>query len=68
MCHPGYVDADLRRTPTRLLAERERELDALTRPGLRRVLAEQGVELITYRELSHENGGANAKRTNDKEA
>ena len=51
MCHPGYVDDQLRRTPTRLLAQREQELQALVRPEIRQVLARQGVALINYRDL-----------------
>src|ERR1700693_285784 len=51
MCHPGYADAELKAVPTRLQAQREVELDALTRPGIRNLARELGIELITYREL-----------------
>lgn len=51
MCHPGYADAELKAVPTRLLAQRERELDALTRPEIRNLARNLGIELITYREL-----------------
>jgi hopanoid biosynthesis associated protein HpnK len=51
MCHPGYVDHDLRRTPTRLLFQRERELELLTGPQVRDVLKQYGVTLISYRNL-----------------
>jgi hopanoid biosynthesis associated protein HpnK len=51
MCHPGYVDDDLRRTPTRLHAQRERELEFLTGQEVRDVLQRAGVALISYREL-----------------
>lgn len=48
MCHPGYVDADLNATPTRLLRQREIELEALMRPEIRHLLAARGIELIGY--------------------
>jgi hopanoid biosynthesis associated protein HpnK len=51
MCHPGYVDLDLVRTPTRLLAQREEELHALTRPEIKALVTELGIELISYRSL-----------------
>jgi len=51
MCHPGYVDDQLRRMPTRLMAQREQELQALVRPEIRQVLAQEGVTLINYRDL-----------------
>jgi hopanoid biosynthesis associated protein HpnK len=51
MCHPGIYDEELDHAPTRLKRERQRELDALTDPGLRRAIDELGVKLISYREL-----------------
>ncbi len=51
MCHPGYADAELKAAPTWLQAQREIELDALTRPEIRNLARELGIELITYREL-----------------
>ena len=51
MCHPGYADADLKAAPTRLQAQREIELDALTRPEIGNLARELGIELITYRAL-----------------
>jgi hopanoid biosynthesis associated protein HpnK len=51
MCHPGEYDADLERAHTRLKRERERELEALSDPNLRRLAEEQGIELINYRGL-----------------
>jgi len=51
MCHPGYVDAELTRTPTRLGVQRERELELLTGPEVRRLLENAGVELVSYRDL-----------------
>ncbi len=52
MCHPGYVDDDLRRTPTRLLEQRERELELLTSPELRNLIESAGIELVSYRALN----------------
>ncbi|HVG18407.1 MAG TPA: ChbG/HpnK family deacetylase [Blastocatellia bacterium] len=51
MCHPAVYDQELERAGTRLKRERERELEALTDPALRRLIEEEGVDLISYREL-----------------
>lgn len=51
MCHPGYVDDDLRRTPTRLHSQRERELELLTGREVRDVLEQNGIGLTSYRHL-----------------
>jgi predicted glycoside hydrolase/deacetylase ChbG (UPF0249 family) len=51
MCHPGISDPGLESAHTRLKKERERELEALTDPSLRRFAEECGIELISYREL-----------------
>ena len=48
MCHPGYVDAALRQTATRLQESRERELQILTDPEIRNIVASQGIRLIDY--------------------
>jgi predicted glycoside hydrolase/deacetylase ChbG (UPF0249 family) len=53
VCHPGYNDADLRSANTRLRESRETELHVLTLPDARDLLAKEGVELISYRDLSH---------------
>src|SRR5438309_1224779 len=52
VCHPGYNDADLQAGKTRLRASRETELHVLTLPSARDVLSQQGIELISYRELA----------------
>lgn len=52
MAHPGYVDAELERVETRLVAQREKELDALTWPGARILAQELGIQLVTYRALA----------------
>jgi len=51
VCHPGYNDADLQRANTRLRESRETELRVLTMPAAREILAKQGIELISYRDL-----------------
>jgi predicted glycoside hydrolase/deacetylase ChbG (UPF0249 family) len=56
MCHPGYVDEDLNKTPTRLRTERERELELLTGPEVRSLIRQAGVTLISYRDLVEKNG------------
>ena len=56
VCHPGYNDADLERAHTRLRASRETELRVLTMPEAREILAGQGIELISYRELTKGDG------------
>lgn len=48
MCHPGRCGAELRAARTRLKESRERELEALLDPVVRRALEESGVELGTY--------------------
>jgi hopanoid biosynthesis associated protein HpnK len=51
MCHPGFVDEALRQTPTRLLEQREMEYQALTRPEIKLLAKDLGVQLINYGEL-----------------
>jgi len=51
VCHPGYNDAALREARTRLRESREMELQALTLPGAREMLEQQGIQLISYRDL-----------------
>jgi len=48
MCHPGYLDADLAKTGTRLLAQREVEIRALTASQVRKLVADRGIQLINY--------------------
>jgi predicted glycoside hydrolase/deacetylase ChbG (UPF0249 family) len=48
MCHPGYADADLKRSGTRLQASRQTELEILTDPRIRKLVATQGIRLISY--------------------
>ncbi|HSP05538.1 MAG TPA: ChbG/HpnK family deacetylase, partial [Acidobacteriota bacterium] len=51
MCHPGYFDEDLSATPTRLKAQRERELAVLTDPDLKSLAESLHIRFINYREL-----------------
>jgi hopanoid biosynthesis associated protein HpnK len=52
VCHPGYNDADLQGAETRLRQSRETELRVLTLPGAHEVLLQEGIELISYRDLA----------------
>lgn len=54
MCHPGYVDPQLAKSPTRLQNSRERELLILTDTGVRNLVASQGIRLIDYGFVSQE--------------
>jgi chitin disaccharide deacetylase len=51
VCHPGYNDAELAAAKTRLRESRELELRVLTMPKAREILAQTGVQLISYRDL-----------------
>jgi chitin disaccharide deacetylase len=51
VCHPGYNDADLDKIQTRLRQSREIELALLTSPTTREILAQNQVELISFRDL-----------------
>jgi hopanoid biosynthesis associated protein HpnK len=52
VCHPGYNDAALRAANTHLRESRETELRVLTLPLARETLKQQGIELISYRDLA----------------
>ena len=52
VCHPGYHDSDLQSAKTRLRESREVELRVLTSGRAREILAQQGIELISYRDLA----------------
>ncbi|HVB98661.1 MAG TPA: hopanoid biosynthesis-associated protein HpnK [Candidatus Dormibacteraeota bacterium] len=51
MCHPGVHDEILDQKQTRLKAERQVELEALTTPEVRRAIRDRNVRLISFREL-----------------
>jgi hopanoid biosynthesis associated protein HpnK len=52
VCHPGYNDADLRGIRTRLRESREQELRILTSSFARDLLTANGIEMISFRELT----------------
>lgn len=52
VCHPGYNDSDLQAVRTRLRESREQELRILTSQSTRDLLAENQVELISFRALA----------------
>jgi hopanoid biosynthesis associated protein HpnK len=54
MCHPGYADAALRKTPTRLQDSRQSELQILTDTGIRNLVASLGIRLIDYGYVAQE--------------
>jgi predicted glycoside hydrolase/deacetylase ChbG (UPF0249 family) len=48
MCHPGFMDKELEESATRLRDSRELEVQILTSPDLRNLVASQGIRLIDY--------------------
>src|SRR3990167_9489575 len=52
MCHPGYCDAELRESSTRLQQEREVERETVSDGAWRAQARELGIELTSFRELS----------------
>ena len=48
MCHPGYVDAELAKSATRLQASRQAEVEILTDTEIRNLVASQGIRLVDY--------------------
>ena len=64
MCHPGYVDAELLNTRTRLREQRQIELEALTSSSVRQLVNELGAHLIPYDKLPPGNQ-AEAQKSNE---
>jgi predicted glycoside hydrolase/deacetylase ChbG (UPF0249 family) len=54
MCHPGYVDADLAKSGTRLQHSRQKEVEILTDTEIRNLVASQGIRLIDYAFVAQE--------------
>lgn len=52
VCHPGYHDAELDGMRTRLKASRARELQVLSSPATRDLLARERIQLISFRALT----------------
>ncbi|MGA3209678.1 MAG: ChbG/HpnK family deacetylase [Terriglobales bacterium] len=50
-CHPGYNDAALATVKTRLRDSRVREREVLTSSAARKIIEQQGIELISYLDL-----------------
>jgi chitin disaccharide deacetylase len=48
ICHPGYADAALQKTSTRLQDSRQTELQILTDTRIRNLVASLGIRLIDY--------------------
>lgn len=48
MCHPGYLGPELAEARTRLKKSRVRELEALTSPRIRELIAANGIELTGF--------------------
>lgn len=61
VCHPGYNDADLRAASTRLRESRETELRVLTLPSARELLTREGIELVSYRDLTEPSSEARSQ-------
>ena len=53
MCHPGYADADLQKSATRLQESRQSELEILTDKEIRKSIAELGIRLINYEGMAN---------------
>lgn len=49
--HPGYSDAELGQIKTRLRHSRDKELEILTSPAVREMIANEGIQLTSYRDL-----------------
>ena len=63
MCHPGYVDADLLRAGTRLLGQRQVEIEALTAAPVRKLVADREIQLMNYGQLgTYADGHVDAHR------
>lgn len=52
MCHPGYVDDDLRQLPTRLLKSRAKEVDLLCSPEIKQAIIDNDVEVTSFDECN----------------
>jgi predicted glycoside hydrolase/deacetylase ChbG (UPF0249 family) len=51
MCHPGYLGPELGAAATRLKESRVRELEVLTSPRIRDLIASQGIQLLNFSSL-----------------
>ena len=53
MCHPGYADAELEKSATRLQKSRQTELEILTDKEIRKSIAALGIRLINYEGMAN---------------
>ena len=60
VCHPGVCGPELSRAETRLKESREAEMAALCSPLVKQVIADRGIEVVSYRELSRNEAGSNS--------
>jgi predicted glycoside hydrolase/deacetylase ChbG (UPF0249 family) len=52
MCHPGRCTSELLAAPTRLKQSRQRELEALISPEIKRAILEADILLVSFRALT----------------
>ena len=52
MCHPGYLGPELASASTRLKESRVKELEALTSPRIRQIIADEQIELTKFAVLA----------------
>jgi predicted glycoside hydrolase/deacetylase ChbG (UPF0249 family) len=52
MCHPGYLGPELAQAATRLKESRVRELEALTSPYIRELIAKKEIHLTNFGALA----------------
>jgi len=51
MCHPGYRDVELEKTGTRLLIQREIEIEGLTAASIKNFAVSRGIQLLNYKDF-----------------
>jgi predicted glycoside hydrolase/deacetylase ChbG (UPF0249 family) len=51
MCHPGYRDVELEKTGTRLLIQREIEIEGLTAASIKNFAVSRGIQLWNYKDF-----------------
>jgi predicted glycoside hydrolase/deacetylase ChbG (UPF0249 family) len=51
MCHPGYRDVELEKTGTRLLTQREIEIEGLTAVSIKNFVESRGIQLWNYEDF-----------------
>lgn len=52
MCHPGFLESELKQAATRLKESRVRELEALTSDRIRKLLSESQIQVTNFRALN----------------